>query len=124
MTDWPTPDDRPVILTVARPADAGMGMTVFGGWIMAQFDHAAGRAGRSVAGPCLIRAVHEMVFHAPLPVGSDLAVHARVARIGRTSFTLDLAGIADPDGARVLVATARVVMVATDKAGSPRALAA
>lgn len=124
MREWPTTDDRPVILTVARPADAATGSTVFGGWIMAQFDHAAGRAGRAVAGACLIRAVQEMVFHAPLTVGSDFAVYAREAGRGRTSFTLDLAGIADPDGARTPVATARFIMVAIDAAGSPRALAA
>ncbi|WP_207101389.1 hotdog domain-containing protein [Paracoccus shandongensis] len=124
MTDWPASDDRPVILTVARPADAATGHTVFGGWIMGQFDHAAGRAGRAVAGACLIRAVQEMVFHAPLTVGSDFAVFAREAGRGRTSFTLELAGIADPDGARTPIATARFIMAAVDDAGSPRALAA
>lgn len=124
MREWPASDDRPVILTVARPADAAFGATVFGGWIMAQFDHAAGRAGRSVAGACLIRAVQEMVFHAPLTVGSDFAVHAREAGRGRTSFTLELAGIADPDGDRIPIASARFIMVAVDAAGSPRALAA
>lgn len=124
MADWPAPDNRPVILTVARPSDAAMGSTVFGGWIMAQFDHAAGRAGRAVAGACLIRAVQEMVFHAPLTVGSDFAVFAREAGRGRTSFTLELAGVADPDGDRTPIATARFVMVAVDAAGSPRALAA
>ena len=124
MREWPTTDDRPVILTVARPADAAIGHTVFGGWIMAQFDHAAGRAGRNVAGACLIRAVQEMVFHAPLAVGSDFAVFAREVGRGRTSFTLELAGIADPDGDRTLIASARFIMVAIDAAGSPRALAA
>ena len=72
----------------------------------------------------MIRAVQEMVFHAPLTVGSDFAVFAREAGRGRTSFTLELAGIADPDGARTPIATARFIMVAVDDAGSPRALAA
>jgi len=99
-------------------------MTVFGGWIMGQFDHAAGRAGRAVTGTCLIRAIQEMVFHTPLTVGLDFAVYAREVARGRTSFTLELAGIADPDGSPVLVAGARFIMVAIDDAGSPRALAA
>jgi len=122
MSEWPGTKDRPVILTVARPADAAFGSTVFGGWIMGQFDHAAGRAGRAVADNCLIRAVQEMVFHAPLGTGTDFAVHAREIGRGRTSFTLELAGIADPDGAPCLIASARIVMVAIDAAGQPRAL--
>lgn len=121
---WYDPASRPYILTVARPGDAGMGSTVFGGWIMAQFDHAAGRAGRQIAGPCLIRAVQEMVFHAALPVGSDFAVHAREISRGRTSLTLELAGIASPDDAAIVIATARIVLVAIDDQGSPRAWAA
>lgn len=124
MGDWPKADDRPVILTVTQPADAGAGGTVFGGWIMGQFDHAAGRAGRALAGSCLIRTVQEMVFHAPLATGSDFAVHAREIGRGRTSFTLELAGIADPDGTPRLIATARFIMVAIDAAGRPRPLAA
>ncbi|MTH79972.1 acyl-CoA thioesterase [Paracoccus aestuariivivens] len=122
--NWPGPDSRPAILTVARPAEAGRGNTVFGGWIMAQFDHAAGRAGRGIAGQCVIRAVQEMQFHAALPVGSDFAVHAREISRGRTSFTLELVGLANPDHAPVLIATARFIMVAIDEQGGPRALVA
>ena len=123
MSDWPAAADRPVILTIARPADAAQGSAVFGGWIMGQFDHAAGRAGRAVADACLIRAIQEMGFHAPLSTGSDFAVYAREIGRGRTSFTLELAGFADPDGDRTLIASARFIMVAIDAAGKPRALA-
>ena len=124
MSDWPAADDRPMILTVALPGAAASGSTVFGGWIMSQFDLAAGRKGKAATGPCVIRAVQEMVFHAPLHTGSDFAVYAREAGHGRTFFTLELAGIADPDGQRIPIATARFAMVAVDEAGASRPLVA
>ena len=126
MSDaWPGAEDRPAILTVALPGAAGAGDTVFGGWIMSQFDHAAGRAGRARAGgPCLIRAGRELVFHAGLRVGTDFAVYAREIRRGRTSLTLALEGLADPEGARLRIASAEIVLVAVDAEGQPRALAA
>jgi acyl-CoA thioesterase YciA len=124
MSDWPTPSDRPAILTVALPGTAASGSTVFGGWIMGQFDLAAGRAGKVAAGPCVIRAVQEMVFHAPLHTGTDFAVYAREVARGRTSFTLELAGIADPDRQRITIATARFAMVAVDGTGASRPLVA
>lgn len=122
---WPLASDRPAILTVALPGAAGVGDTVFGGWIMAQFDHAAGRAGKALAGgPCLIRAVRELVFHAGLRIGTDFAVYAREVKRGRTSLTLALEGLADPDGARLRIASAEIVLVAVDAGGRPRALIA
>lgn len=122
MTDWPAPCDSPAIMTIALPAAAASGSTVFGGWIMGQFDLAAGRVGRAIVGPCLIRAVQDMLFHTSLHVGSDFAVHAREVGRGRTSLTLELVGIADPGGQRQHIATARFVMVAIDAVGAARPL--
>lgn len=119
MTFVPTPEDRPVILTVPTVGDTSPMGTVLGGWIMTQIDHAAGRAGRAFAGDCVIRAIRELTFHAPLRAGEDLSVFARVAGTGRTSFKLELVGFS---GERMIV-DAELTMICVDAAGHPRLIA-
>lgn len=116
----PGVEDRPFILTVATVADTSPAGTVLGGWIMMQIDHAAGRAGRLFAGDCVIRAIKDLTFHAPLRAGEDLAVYARVGETGRTSFKLQLACYS---GDRLIV-DAELTMIGVDVEGHPRAIKA
>jgi acyl-CoA hydrolase len=111
----------PVLLSVPTMADTARSGAVLGGWIMLQCDLAAGRAGRRFAGDCVIRSFRELTFHAPLFPEEALAIHVEVIAVGRTSFTLRLSGIAEPDmpTARALV-SAEVVMVAIGSDGKSR----
>lgn len=112
---------RVVLRTMTLPAQANLYGGVFGGWILSQFDLAAGLAGQKFAGPCLTRAVNEVLFHAPLRVGEEFVLQGHVGRVGRTSFTLELEAWAEPDGTdRRLIAQARFTMVCIDSEGHPR----
>lgn len=114
-------EDRPVLLTVPVTGDTSSTGTVLGGWIMTQIDHAAGRAGRLFAGNCVIRAIHDLTFHAPLRAGEDLSIFARVDKTGRTSFRLEMEAVAlDMTEARKVIATAALTMICVDDAGQPR----
>lgn len=117
----PAADDRPVILTVPTVGDTAPSGAVLGGWIMMQIDHAAGRAGRLFAGDCVIRAIHDLTFHAPLRAGESLAIHARVVKTGRTSFRLELAGVAETG---TTIVDAALTMICVDLQGQPRPLSA
>lgn len=111
----------PVLLSLPTVADTARSGAVLGGWVMLQCDLAAGRAGRQFVGDCVIRSFRELTFRAPLFPEEALAIHAETIVLGRTSFTMRLTGIAEPDtpAARLLV-TAEVVMVAIGSDGKPR----
>ncbi|MBO1325076.1 acyl-CoA thioesterase [Acetobacter sp. TBRC 12305] len=101
--------------------------TVFGGWIMAQMDIAAGIYAASLTeGLVTTVAVREMVFHKPGRAGQVISVYASLLRWGRTSVTLDLvmqASSANPDR-HERIASAIFTMVALDAQGKPKVLPA
>jgi len=71
------------------PADANPSGDIFGGWLMAQMDLAAGNAAaRRARGRCITVAVDGMVFHHPVFVGDEVSLYAEVVRIGHTSLTI------------------------------------
>ena len=47
----PVPSEPPVIRTIAMPADTNPAGDIFGGWLMAQMDLAAGNAAARCARP-------------------------------------------------------------------------
>ncbi|GGD72562.1 acyl-CoA thioesterase [Croceicoccus mobilis] len=113
----------PVTATLVLPENANLHGGAFGGWIMGQGDIAAGIAGRRHAGPCVTKAVNELVFLAALRVGDVFMIEAEVEEERRTSFTLALSGVReDESGTREQVLTARFTMVCIDKDGRPRPL--
>jgi acyl-CoA thioesterase YciA len=58
------PSGEPVIRTVAMPEDTNPASDIFGGWMMAQMDLAAGNAAAHRArGRCATLAADGMVFH-------------------------------------------------------------
>ena len=81
------PVGTPVIRTIAMPADTNPSGDIFGGWLMAQMDLAAGNAAaRRARGRCATIAVDGMVFHRPVSVGDEVSLYASIVRVGRTSM--------------------------------------
>lgn len=83
------PKGELAIRVVAMPADTNPHGNIFGGWIMAQMDHAAGTvAARRAQGPVVTVAVDAMSFHKPVFVGDLVSFYSEVVRIGRTSLSV------------------------------------
>lgn len=122
----PGPDDL-AILTTAMPADTNPSGDIFGGWLMAQMDLAAGNiASRTARGRVATIAVDGMVFLSPVKVGDEVSVYARVISIGRTSMKLKVEAyrrLRDSD-VKMRVTEGVFTFVALDELGRPRAVAA
>ncbi|GJD80040.1 acyl-CoA thioesterase [Methylobacterium gregans] len=85
------PRDRgaPVIRTIAMPADTNPAGDIFGGWLMAQMDLAAGNvAARRARGRCATISAEAMTFHSPVFVGDEVSLYARILKVGRTSIRI------------------------------------
>jgi acyl-CoA thioesterase YciA len=119
------PDGDPAIRTIAMPSDTNPAGDIFGGWLMAQMDLAAGNAAaRRARGRCATVAVDAIVFHSPVQVGDEVTVYADVESVGRTSMKLRVSAWRRPrDGdASSQVTQALFTFVAIDAAGRPRAV--
>ncbi len=91
MTDEHPPADAPVIRVTAMPVDVNPYGDMFGGWMMAQMDLAAGSvASRHCGGRAVTIAVDGMQFHRPVFVGDEVSVHARIIATGTTSMTIEV----------------------------------
>ena len=122
MQDKSGPGGELTLRTLAMPADANAAGDIFGGWVMAQMDLAAGiRAAEIAHGRVVTVAVKEMVFEMPVKIGDTLCIYTRLERIGRSSITLIIEVWAQryltPDMDKVTAAT--FVMVALDREGHP-----
>ena len=83
------PIGEPVIRTVTMPADTNPAGDIFGGWLMAQMDLAAGNAAaRRARGRCATVAADSMVSHSPVFVGDEVSLYADIVRVGRTSLSI------------------------------------
>jgi len=120
------PDRPPTIRVTAMPADANPYGDIFGGWLMGQMDLAAGSvASRHAGGRAVTIACDAMKFHAPVLVGDEVSVYARLVAVGNTSMTIEVEAWRR---ARHLeesckVTQARFVFVATDENRAPRRVA-
>ncbi|KMO18848.1 acyl-CoA thioesterase, partial [Methylobacterium platani] len=73
----------PVIRTIAMPADTNPAGDIFGGWLMAQMDLAAGNvAARRARGRCATIAVEGMTFLQPVVVGDEVSLYADIVSVG------------------------------------------
>jgi acyl-coenzyme A thioesterase PaaI-like protein len=73
----------PAVRTLAMPADTNPAGDIFGGWLMAQMDLAAGNAAtRRARGRCATVAVEAMTFLSPVSVGDEVSLYARWSRSG------------------------------------------
>lgn len=83
------PPAAPVIRTIAMPADTNPAGDIFGGWLMAQMDLAAGSvATRRAQGRCATVAVDAMTFHSQVFVGDEVSLYAHVVATGRSSMRI------------------------------------
>ena len=116
-------DSSVAIRTIAMPADTNAAGDVFGGWLMAQMDLAAGNAAaRRARGRCATVKVKEINFLAPVHVGDEVTVFATLHSVGRTSMVFFVeAWRRSRDGdEQVKVTDALFTFVALDTGGRPR----
>src|SRR5260370_12568850 len=79
------------IRTLAMPADTNANGDIFGGWLLSQMDIGGGVFASKIAKSRTVTvAIEAMNFRKPGYVGDLVSVHARLARIGKTSGTLHL----------------------------------
>lgn len=91
MVDDLPPAGNPTIRVTAMPADVNPYGDMFGGWMMAQMDLAAGSvASRHCGGRAVTIAVDGMQFHRPVFVGDEVSVFAKLVTTGETSMTIDV----------------------------------
>lgn len=117
------PDLNPTIRVTAMPGDANPYGDIFGGWLMGQMDLAAGSvASRHSGGRAVTIAAEGMKFHAPVLVGDEVSVYARLVHVGNTSMTIEVEAWrrARHMEDATKVTQARFVFVATDKDRKPR----
>jgi acyl-CoA thioesterase YciA len=117
-----TPRGELTLRTLAMPADANAAGDIFGGWVMAQMDLACGiRAAERARGRVVTAAVREMSFAKPMKVGDTLCIYTNVAKVGRTSMTLQVEAWAQRYLSHLMekVTDADFVMVALDATGKP-----
>ena len=120
--DLPTRD--PVLRVVPMPADSNPAGDIFGGWIMSQVDIAGAiPALRLARGRVATVAVNSFVFKQPVLIGDLVSFYAEVAKVGRTSITVNVEVYAQRGTAAevtVKVTEATLTYVAVDRERRPR----
>lgn len=114
------------LIEVVFPEHANHYGTLFGGQALQLLSKAAFLGARDfVRGDVVMARCGEVLFHAPVRLGSTLVLETEVARIGRSSLTVRVAGrvqdVATHGLTRVL--DAEFDMVAVDATGRPVRLA-
>jgi acyl-CoA thioesterase YciA len=128
MSEVNLPRDRmPVLRVPARPRDANMGGTIFGGWIMSHVDIAGSiPALERARGAVVTRAVDSFEFKKPVFIGDLVSCYADIVSTGKTSIKVRVEVYADRmhegETDRVKVTEATLVYVAIDENGKPRHL--
>ena len=115
--------DEPAIRIVAMPRDANPGGDIFGGWLMAQMDLAAGVVStRYAGGRCATVSVDAMEFERPVHVGDEVSLYGSLTKVGRTSMTVRVEAWrrARTSHEQEQVTAAVFVFVALDELGRPR----
>ena len=114
---------EPAVRTLAMPADTNPSGDIFGGWVIAQMDLAAGIvATQRAQGRVATVALDGLSFHLPVYVGDLVSCHASVVRVGRSSMTIkvDTYVIRARTMDEVKVTEGHFTMVAIDAEGRPR----
>jgi len=128
MSEVNLPEGRmPVLRVPARPRDANMGGTIFGGWIMSHVDIAGSiPALERAKGAVVTRAVDSFEFKKPVFIGDLVSCYADIVSTGKSSIKVRVEVYAErmhkgvTDCVKVTEAT--LVYVAIDKNGKPRHL--
>ena len=107
------------------PRDTNAAGTIFGGVILSYLDLAGGiEARRQSPRRFVTKAMHEVVFVAPVHLGDLVTFYTRTVRVGRTSITVDVQVEAERLGIggtreTVRVTEAEVIYVAVGDDGKP-----
>mgnify|MGYP003573926886 FL=1 len=128
MSEVSLPEGRmPVLRVPARPRDANMGGTIFGGWIMSHVDIAGSiPALERAKGAVVTRAVDSFEFKKPVFIGDLVSCYADIVSTGKSSIKVRVEVYAErmqkgvTDCVKVTEAT--LVYVAIDEHGKPRPL--
>ena len=115
----------PAVRTLAMPADTNPSGDIFGGWLLAQMDIAAGTVAFTRArGRVATIAIDAMTFHQPVVVGDIVSCYAEVVRVGRTSITMQVEAWArrGRTDEEIMVTQGRFTCVAIDEHRKPRAV--
>ena len=120
------PQRELVLRVVPMPADVNQHGDIFGGWIMSQVDVAGGIvAARRARGRVATVAVNQFTFKQPVSIGDIVTFYGEIARVGRTSVSIDVEVFAqrNPDDlVTVKVTEASLTYVAVGEDGRPRPL--
>jgi acyl-CoA thioesterase YciA len=115
----------PAIRVTMLPRDTNAYGTIFGGVILSYIDLAGGiECRRQSPKKFVTKAMHEVVFVAPVYLGDLVTFYTRTGRIGTTSITVDIEVEAErlgPGGTKeiVRVTEAEVIYVAVSNDGKP-----
>ncbi|NDR57101.1 acyl-CoA thioesterase [Aliiruegeria sabulilitoris] len=123
MTETEEPHGELALRTLAMPADVNVSGDIFGGWVLAQMDIAAGMAaGQRAQGRVATIAVDAMKFIRPVRVGDVLCIYTHIARVGTSSMGVAIEAwvLRDRIGAREKVTEAVFTFVAIDEEGKTR----
>lgn len=113
------------IRTIAMPADTNPSGDIFGGWLLAQMDLAAGNlAGQIARGRCATVAIDGIQFVRPVRVGDEVSIYAKLEKLGRSSITMNIQAWARArnEANAENVINSKFVFVAIDENGNSRAL--
>ena len=113
----------PILRVMPGPSDINANGHIFGGWVLAQMDIAAGIvASRRAKGPVATVAIQGMEFLAPIHLRDLISVYAKVERVGRTSMAVRIEVIANRDlgATEVKVTEGLFTFVALDEKHQPR----
>jgi acyl-CoA thioesterase YciA len=129
MSAQATPPKRDAELrTVAMPADTNAYGDIFGGWLLAQMDLAAGSyAIMRARGRVATVGIEAMSFHRPVYVGDQVSCFCRTEAVGNTSIRVHVETWARRRlgyqfGESVKVTEGSFTFVALDEDGSKRSL--
>ena len=129
MAEQERPPKRDAELrTVAMPADTNAYGDIFGGWLLAQMDLAAGSyAIMRARGRVATVGIEAMSFHRPVYVGDLVSCFCRTQAVGNTSITVQVETwarrrLAHHFGETVKVTEGSFTFVALNEDGSKRSL--
>lgn len=81
----------PQLRTIAMPADANAGGSVFGGWTLSQMDLAGGSfAAECAGGRVATVAIEAMRFLRPVAVGDEVSCYCLLETTGETSVVVKI----------------------------------
>jgi acyl-CoA thioesterase YciA len=113
----------PTLRVVPMPSDANYSGDIFGGWIMSQVDIAGSIPAAELAqGRIVTIAVNSFLFKQPVMIGDVVSFYSEIARVGRTSITVDVEVFARRRSLHeiVKVTEATLTYVAVDDQRQPR----